>query len=56
LILIRKYHSNRIEEAQKLTRLCLNIFPDNVINAIKGGQEEFISNNPENKAALPFLR
>jgi hypothetical protein len=46
---------DRLEEAQSLTRLCVNIFPDNVKNAIKGQTENFITNNPDNNTAPAIL-
>jgi len=47
---------DRVEDAEILVRLCVNIFPDQVINNIKGAIENFYSNNPDNKAAPAILK
>ena len=46
---------DRIEDAKNLASLCVNIFPDNVINNFKGPVENYYSNNPDNKAAPAIL-
>lgn len=45
----------RVEDAKNLASLCVNIFPDNVINNFRGPVENYYSGNPDNKAAPAIL-
>lgn len=46
---------DRVEDAKILAQLCVNIFPDDVLNYIKSVIENYYSHNPENQAAPAIL-
>jgi len=47
---------NLVPEAEEIVRLCLEIFPDEVIKTIRDQAHWFADNNPENKAAPAVLQ
>ena len=49
------YSNMETGESVTICRLCLRIFPDEILNTIKGQAEWFRNNNPDNKSAPAIL-
>jgi CubicO group peptidase (beta-lactamase class C family) len=49
-------YMDQVKEAETLTRLCLGIFPEEIINYITEETEAYHQNNPNNMAAQAMLK